>query len=141
MANRNFNGVQMNQSTTIVEKAGATITDCRNRAMAYDDSGNVVLAADGKKPIIGVALIEAGRNDIFGVDSGKVDANEDIDIQIKDIGFILAGADIAKGTEVTAGADGLGTTAAAGDYVVGFALDAAEQGDYCRIQIIKYQKN
>ncbi len=141
MANRNFNGVQMNQSTTIVEKTGATIADCRNRAMAYDDSGNVVLAADGKKPIIGVALIEAGRNDISGVDSGKVDANENVDIQIKDIGFILAGADIAKGTEVTAGADGLGITAAAGDYVVGFALDAAEQGDYCRIQIIKYQKN
>lgn len=141
MANRNFNGVQINQSATIVEKAGAAIADCRNRAVTYDDSGNVVLAADGKKPIIGVALIEAGWNDISGSDSGKVEANEDVDIQIKDIGFILAGADIAKGAEVTAGAGGLGTTAAAGDYVIGHALDAAEQGDYCRIQIIKYQKN
>ena len=60
MANKNFNGVQINQSVTIVETAGAEIADCRNRAMVYDDSGNVVLAADGTKPILGIALIEAG---------------------------------------------------------------------------------
>ena len=47
MANRNFNGVQINQSVTIVEQAGAEIADVRNRIMAYDGDGNVVLAADG----------------------------------------------------------------------------------------------
>ena len=141
MANRNFNGVQINQSVTIVEKAGTEIADCRNRAMVYDDSGNVVLASDGTKPIVGVALIESGRNDISGVDSGKVLAEEDVDIQIKDIGYVLAGADIAKGAEVTSGADGLAATAVAGNYVVGIALSAAEKDDYCRIQIMKYQKN
>ncbi len=141
MANRNFNGVQINQSVTIVEKAGVEIADCRNRAMAYDGSGNVILAADGTKPIIGIALIEAGQNDISGINSGKVAANEDVDIQIKDIGFILTGAEIAKGVEVTAGAGGLGAAAGTGDYVVGIALDAAEKDDYCRIQITKYQKN
>lgn len=141
MANRNFNGVQINQSVTIVEKAGVEIADCRNRAMVYDDSGNVILATDGTKPIVGIALIEAGWNDISGVNSGKVAADEDVDIQIKDIGYILAGAEITKGAEVTAGADGLAAAAASGDYVVGIALDAAEEGDYCRIQITKYQKN
>ncbi len=140
MANKNFNGVQINQSVTIVETAGAEIADCRNRAMVYDDSGNVVLAADGTKPILGIALIEAGWNDISGIHSGKVALGEDVDLQIKDIGFILAGSEIAKGAEVTAGANGLGAAAAAGDYVVGIALDAAEKGDYCRIQIMKYQK-
>lgn len=141
MANRNFNGVQINQSVTIVEKAGIEIADCRNRAMVYDDSGNVILATDGTKPIIGITLIEAGRNDITGVNSGKVDADEDVDIQIKDIGYILSGGKIAKGAEVTAGADGLGVAATAGDYVIGIALYAAEKDDYCRIQITKYQKN
>ena len=141
MANRNFNGVQINQSVTIVEKAGAEIADCRNRAMVYDASGNVILATDGTKPIVGIALIEAGMNDISGVDSGKVAAGEDVDIQIKDIGFILAGAEITKGTEVTACADGLGAAAAAGDYVIGIALDAAAANGYCRIQIVKYQKS
>lgn len=141
MANRNFNGTQINQSVTVTVPAGADIADCRNRAMAYDDSGSVVLAVDGKKPIVGIALIEAGLNDISGADSGKVAKGEDVDIQIKDIGFILAGAEIAIGTEVTAGADGLAAVAASGDYVVGLALQAAEKDDYCCIQIAKYQKN
>ena len=46
MAGRNFNGVQINQSVTITEKAGAVMEDCRNRAMVYDENGTVVLASD-----------------------------------------------------------------------------------------------
>ncbi len=141
MANRNFHGVQINQSVTIVEKAGAAIADCRNRMLVYDDNGDVVLASDGTKPMVGIALIEAGMNDISGVNSGKVDVGEHVDIQIKDMGYVLAGGDIAKGTEVTAGADGTAVTAGAGDYVLGIALDAAEKDEYCCIQILKYQKN
>lgn len=141
MDNRNFNGVQINQSVTMVEPAGAAITDCRNRALIYDDNGNVILASDGAKPIVGIALIESGVNDISGRVSGSVAVGEDVDIQIKDIGYFLAGTEIAKGAEVTAGADGLAATAAAGDYVIGIALDAAGKDDYFRIQIAKYQKN
>ncbi|MCI8418858.1 MAG: hypothetical protein HFI33_15405 [Lachnospiraceae bacterium] len=141
MANRNFNGVQINQSVTIVEKAGTQIQDCRNRVMVYDEDGNVVLAADGTKPFAGIALIEAGMNDISGVNAGRVEAGEPLDIQIKDMGYVLAGGDIAKGAEIAAGADGVAVTAAAGDYVLGIALDAVEKDDYCYIQISKYQKN
>lgn len=141
MANRNFNGVQINQSVTIVETAGAEIKDCRNRIMVYDDNGDVILATDGKKPIVGIAIIEAGQNDISGENSGKVAVGDDIDIQIKDIGYILAGADITKGTEVTAGTDGLAATASAGDYVVGIALTSVQKDEYCRVQVLKYQKN
>lgn len=140
MTNRNFNGVQINQSVTIVERAGAKIADCRNRLMVYDTNGNVVLAADGTKPIVGVALIESGLNDISGNDSGMVEADDDVDIQIKDIGYVLAGAEIAKGTEITAGESGLAAPAKAGDYVAGIALAAAEENGYCRVQITKYQK-
>ena len=141
MANRNFNGVQINQGATIAEKAGADIEDCRNRAMRYDEDGNVIPASDGTKPIVGVALIEAGWNDISGAHSGKALKGEDVDIQIKDIGYILSGGDIAKGAEVTAGEGGLAAAAVAGGYVIGLALDAAQKDDYCRIQIMKYQKN
>ena len=140
MAGRNFNGVQINQSVTITEKAGAVMEDCRNRAMVYDENGTVVLASDGTKPIVGIALIEAGFNDVSGKESGKVAAGEDVDIQIKDIGYILAGAEIAKGAEVTAGAGGLAAPAESGDYVIGIALDSAGEDDYCRLQIAKYQK-
>ena len=139
MENRSFNGAQINQSVTIVEQAGADIDDVRNRIMAYDKDGNVVLAADGSAVLVGVALIEAGSNDVSGVGSGKGRAGDDVDIQIKDIGYILAGGDIAKGDEVTA-ASGLAAKAAAGNYVVGIALSAATNGEYCRVQIAKYQK-
>lgn len=139
---KNFNGVQINQSVTIVEQAGAEITDCRNKLLAYDSNGNVVLATDGTKPIVGIALIEAGTNDISGMESGKVAAGEDVDIQIKDIGYAIASAAIVKGAEVTATTGGLAKTAAAGDYVIGVALNAANAAnDYIRIQVAKYQKN
>ncbi len=124
MANRNFNGVQINQSATITEQAGADIEDARNRIMAYDNDGNVVLATDGTTILIGVALIEAGIN---------------VDIQIKDIGYILAGGDIAKGDEVTA-SNGLAIKAETSNYVVGIALSAVSKDEYCRVQIVKYQK-
>lgn len=140
MSNRNFNGVQINQSVTIVEQAGAEIADVRNRIMAYDGDGNVVLAVDGSVVPVGIALIESGVNDISGVESGKVNDGDDVDIQIKDIGYILAGGDIAKGEEVTA-SSGLAVKAEAGNYVVGIALSAAAKDEYCRVQIAKYQKN
>ncbi len=139
MSNRNFNGAQINQSVTIVEQAGAEIADVRNRIMAYDADGNVVLAADGTVVPIGIALIEAGINDISGAESGKAEAGSDVDIQIKDIGYVLAGGAIAKGDEVTADS-GLAVKAEAGNYVVGIALSAVEKDDYCRVQIAKYQK-
>lgn len=85
---KNFNGVQMNNSPTIVEKAGAAITDCRNRIMKYDGNGDVVLATAGTDIPVGIALIESGYNDISSTESGKVAKGDDIDIQVKDIGFV-----------------------------------------------------
>lgn len=137
---RNFNGTQINSSVTIVEKAGAEIADCRNRILKYDGEGNVVLATAGTDIPVGVALIESGCNDITGQESGKVAVGDDVDIQIKDIGYVLAGADIAKGSEVAAGADGKAVAAVAGDYVLGMALSKASADGYLRIQYNKYQK-
>ena len=141
MANRNYNGVQINQSVTIVAEAGANIVDVRNRIMKFDDNGNVVLATAGTDIPVGIALIEAGINDISGKVSGKVDAGDDVDIQIKDIGVVLAGATIKKGQEIAAGADGLAAPAATGNYVLGYALANADANQYLAVQIAKYQKN
>lgn len=142
MANRNFNGVQINESVTITEVAGAAIADCRNRIMKYDANGNVVLATSGEDIPVGIALIEVGLNDITGKNSGKVADGDDVDIQIKDIGYVLAGEEITKGGEITAGADGVAMAAKSGNYVVGIALSSVEKaGEYCRVQISKYQKN
>ena len=137
---KNYNGVQINPSATIVVEAGAVIADVRNRIMKFDDNGNVVLATAGTDIPVGIAIIEAGYNDISGVNSGKVNPGEDVDILVKDMGVVLAGGTIKKGQEVTAGADGCAVVANGGDYVLGFALDNAEAGNFLPVQISKYQK-
>lgn len=138
---KNYNGVQINQSPTIVEKAGAEIEDVRNRIVKYDGNGDVVLATAGTDIPVGVAIIEAGYNDISGKESGKVAKGEDVDILIKEMGVVLAGATITKGQEITAGAEGKAAVASAGDYVLGLALNSVSSGGYLKIQIAKYQKN
>lgn len=136
----NYNGMQMNPSATIVDEAAAKVEDARCKIFAYDSNGKLVLATDGSKPLVGIATIEVGVNDITGAESGKVNAGDDIDIQIKDIGFAIAGATIAKGDEITSDENGEAKKAAAGDYVIGFALNAVEKGGFVKIQISKYQK-
>lgn len=138
---KNYNGTQISQSVTVSEVAGATVEDCRNKIFVYDENGKAILATGGTKPFIGVALIEAGNNDMFGEVSGKVEVGDDIDIQIKDIGSVIAGEAISKGDEITAGADGTAAKAKAGDYVLGIALSKVAKDGYARVQISKYQKN
>lgn len=140
MARRNYHGAQFNQSPTIIEKAGANIDDVRNRIMKYDENGNVVLATAGTDMPIGIALIEAGYNDISGVTAGMVKTGEAVDILVKDMGVAIAGAAIKKGQEVAAGADGLAAVAVSGNYVLGIALETVEADNYFRMQIAKYQK-
>ena len=137
---RNYRGAQFNQSISIAELAGAAIEDVRNLIMKYDDNGNVVLATAGTDIPLGVAIIEAGYNDITGQTSGKVEVGDQVDILIKDRVVVLAGGTIKKGQEVAAGADGKAVAAEAGNYVLGFALRNAEAGEYLEIQISKYQK-
>ena len=138
---KNFNGVQINQSVTIVEKAGAAITDVRNLIMKYDESGTVVPATAGTDYPLGIAIIEAGYNDVTGDESGKVAAGDDVDIQVKDIGYVIAGGTITKGAEVAAGENGKAAAAASGDIVLGIALSAASAGEYVRVLIDRYQKS
>lgn len=139
MKRKNYHGVQINQSPTIVEQAGADIEDVRNLIMKYDDNGNVVLATAGTDKPVGIALIEAGYNDITGEEAGKVKTGDNVDILVKDMGVVLAGAAIKKGQEVAAGAGGMAAVAASGDYVLGIALDDAAEGEYLNIQITKYK--
>lgn len=137
---KNFNGTMINQSVTIAEKAGADIADVRNLILKYDEDGNVVIAANGTAPLLGLSIIEGGYNDISGVESGKVVKGDDLEIQIKDIGFAIASAEIKKGQEVTATTGGKAVVAKAGEYVIGVALNSVAAGGYCKVQITKYQK-
>lgn len=138
---RNFHGGLINATQTIVRPAGVEIEDARNLLMAYDENANFVVASDPTKPIVGIAILEAGINDISGVESGKVPAGEDLTVQIKDIGFVIAGAEIKEGQEVTTDNKGMAAVATTGNYVLGMALNSVSAGGYCEVQIMKYQKN
>ena len=137
MANRNFNGAQINSSVTIVEKAKEAIKYVRNRIMKYDVDGSVVLATSGKDMPLGIAIIEAGFNDISGRESGKVEAGDSVDIQIKDIGYVIAGSYIEKGNCITAGPEGKAVKTASGDFAFGIALSEVEEGELCKVLITR----
>lgn len=136
----NYIGSQINESPTIVEKAGANVADGRNLLYKYDDNGQLVLAGAGEL-VAGIGLIESGYNDVTGVEAGKVVAGDDLTVQIKDIGLVKAGGAIKKGAEVAADENGKAVEAAEGNYVIGIAQDEAKaDGDFIYIQITKYKK-
>lgn len=135
----NYIGTQINQSPTIVEKAGAAIEDARGKIVKYDTSGNIVLATAGAVAI-GITIMEDGANDITGAESGKVASGDDVTVQIKDIGLVKAGGTIAKGDEIASDASGCAVKATDGDFVIGTARTKAASGEYCHIIINKYQK-
>lgn len=122
---------QINESATIVEKAGAAIEDVRGLAMKYNSSGDVVPASTAGELIIGVGIITNAEHITVG---------EDVDIQIKDIGLVKAGGTIAKGAEIMAGSDGRSITATTGKFVIGIALEDATEGQFFYAQFTKYIK-
>lgn len=119
----------INDSAVISEKAGAAIADVRGKAVKYDESGNVVLCAAGEAAI-GIGIMTNDETHEIGAD---------VDVQVKEIGLVCAGAAIAKGDELTPDADGFLVKAAGGDYVIAIAMGAAAaKGEYIEAQLVKY---
>ena len=122
---------QINPSPTIVEKAGANIPDVRGLLLKYDSNGDVVVASTEGELVIGSGIITNNEN---------VKQGQDVDIQIKDIGPVKAGATIKKGTELMVDASGKAVAATAGKFVIGIALENAVDGQLTFIQFAKYYK-
>ena len=122
---------QINSSATIVEMVGAAIADVRGRFVKYDADGNVVLASTAGENVIGVGIITNSEN--LAVGAGA-------DIQVKDIGLAMAGADIKKGNEIATDANGKAAVAASKNFVIGVALEDAKEGEFFYFQIAKYPK-
>lgn len=119
----------INESPTIVEKAGTDLADVRGKAVKYAD-GAVVLAGAGEAAI-GVGILTNDKD---------IKAGADVDIQIKDIGHVLAGGKITKGAELAANASGKFVTATEG-YVLAIALeDAADADVYIKARLVNYKK-
>lgn len=116
----------INESPVISEKAGAKLADVRGRAVKFDTNGAIVLAGAGEAAI-GVGIM---TNDT------DIEIGHDVDIQIKDIGLVYAGAAIKKGDKLVADADGVLKPGA--DAAVAIALEAAAgAGVYVKAIILK----
>jgi hypothetical protein len=136
MATFMTSGIQ--NSATITKKAAAAIDDVRGRAFSFDSNGNAVISTDATKPIVGIGILSAGASNTLDGKDGAVGANDDIDIQVKEMGYGMAGAAITAGAELTTDAHGKLIPATGSCYVIATALESAASGAFVFVQITKY---
>ena len=84
----------------------------------------------------------AGTDNSVGVSNrvGDVAADDRVDVHLSRTTEVEAGAAIAYGVSVAAGADGKAVPAVAGDVAVGFAVgDATADGDILDILLVRHK--
>ncbi|MDO4280777.1 MAG: hypothetical protein Q4C56_04020 [Peptococcaceae bacterium] len=111
----------INDSAVIVGTLAEDFADLRGRALAFNDDGLVTTAKSDTDMVIGVALMNN--------DKDALNAGNDVNIQIKDIGHVIIGAAVKKGQALSVDASGRFVPATAGQGVFAIALDAAENPD------------
>ena len=112
----NYFGASINTSSVVAEVAGVAIENGAFCAVKYDENGAVVLCSTEGEIVAGIVLPETTQ---------KLSAGENVTVQIKDIGYCKAGAEIKKGQEVMTDTQGRVIPATAGKFVVGYAITAA----------------
>lgn len=122
-------GTSINESPTVVFPAGEALDDARGIAVTLENNGTVKKATAGAV-VFGLAIIET---------DDSVAVGDDVDVQIKDIGKWVAGADgIKTGDLLASDANGKAVVATSGNFIVGVALSAAEKaGTWVKVQINK----
>lgn len=126
-----FLATSINQSPVIATTAGATIEDVRGKAVKFSD-GNVILCSTAGEAVLGIGIM---TND------EKSETGDQVDVQIKDIGLVKAGASVAKGDELAVDATGCFQKATASQFVFAIALEAGEKDEYIPAMIVRYNKN
>ena len=126
-----FISTGINDSPVITGKAAAAIENGAFLAAKFDANGGIVLAGAGENAL-GLLIATTPEN---------VAADEDVTVQIKDVGLWKTGDAVAAGAELTSDAYGAAVTAAEGDYVTAIALEAAtDAGQVIKVQIVKSGK-
>lgn len=126
----NYLATSINESPVIVGTANAAITDVRGYAVKFNATGNVVLAGAGDVPL-GIGIMTNGNE-------GAIEAGADVDIQIKDIGLVCAGAAITKGASLSVNANGAFIPATSGTAAVAIALGTASAAGQYIPAILKF---
>lgn len=119
-------GTSINESPTIVMKAGEEIAEARGIALAAGSTGL-------KKPTAGAMPI--GLTLFTGEED--VSTGDDVTVQVKDIGKWVAGAAIAAGDQLMTDASGKAVKVTAGKYIYAIALGpAAAAGQIIKVRIV-----
>jgi len=123
-----FISTGINDTPTIVGKAGIPLVNAALHAAKFNAQGEIVPAAAGDNA---VGLFVPTTPDV-------VAAGADVNVQIKDIGLWVTGAAVLAGAEVASNAAGQAITAAANAFIVGIALETATAaGQIIKVQIVK----
>lgn len=136
MGNKQYLTAFINNTATIRDTVAVDITDAPHKAVAYNSDGKLILPAADGDPAFGVILSDAAAFDNGSALVTK--AGMEVDVLIKNIGLIEAGEAVAKGDLLTVSAAGCAKKAAAGDFILGVAMTAADTaGELVQIQITK----
>jgi hypothetical protein len=120
-------GTSINNSPTIVAPASADISNGEFLAAKFS-SGKIALCGTAGEHVLGLIIPE----------QDSIKADDDVTVQVKDIGLWKTGAAVAAGAELTTNASGAAITAASGNFIFAVALEAASaSGKIIRVQIIK----
>lgn len=131
MSGKQYLNAFMNNSATIRDVLATNVTGAAHKAVAYNADGKLVFPAADGDPAIGLILSDVPAND-----SGVTPAGTEVDVLIKDIGLMEAGAAVAKGDLLTVTKDGTARKAAAGEYIFGIAMTAAgAAGELAQVRI------
>lgn len=131
MANSNYIGTSINESAVIVDKSAAEVADIRGLCVKFDTNGYLAVADTAGEVVVGFALLTTGDDY-----TGKVAKEQDIDVQIKDIGRAKAGGDIKKGDLVGTDATGKLVKVTEG-FALGMALTNAKADGVVEIAITR----
>ena len=118
----------VNPTQTIIGRSGDTIVGGGMRALAFDESGELIVSSSDQAPM-GIALPDTEET---------VEIGTQITVAIKDIALWMSGGEFAPGDPIASDAAGYAVKAQAGAFIMGYALEAANtSGDIVPVQITK----
>lgn len=122
-----FNGSVINDSATTCATVKTEITTGPFTAVALGEDG----AIPCNDTLVPMGLTIAETPAVLGV-------SDDVHMQVKDIGVWKGGAAFSAGDPLASDANGLAVKAAAGKFILGFALeDCSGKGQAVKVQITK----
>lgn len=115
----------VNNSPTLHGVAGAAITSPAMLAVKFTN-GKFTLPTAGD-PAIGIVL----------ADAETVALNDEMDVQIKDICYWIAGGLVHAGSELATDAAGKAVVATEGTFILAIALEAGDENKPIKVQVVK----